>query len=765
MNPMNMNIRRRFLKELLEDKTVAFEAELYRMYFRKIFPDSQEFVEFLTTSSEQKRLDSAMRILDRINFCSNFPIVEDVYANLVRLESEKLAGRNDSHVGQDHFVHTVNLYILGIYLFFNNPVFHSSLRSYFFDKRQRESSLETRNQLAVKSFLSAWKYYVCSHDIGYPFEALADLSGQIKDPDFRSAMMQYSNLRKYQAYSMTLKIMAKLLYCLYLFQNAVYPLEKIAQGDQEEFDGQWLDKADPNHVRYPLSTIIQKSGCGHYVRLEFIQSYEGIKALMPLIKWQDVAILSRDSDGEPVVLNYFAGEIEQTWLHSERQTFSEAQLRHIRLFGSDEFPAEGYSCTYFVQAPEDCLQEHLEKIGVGPYCAEWRKLADGYFACRHELFVELSNVEEGSDGVIYKIYRDILRRFPHSTLNEGFLDLWREEHKDGMTPKLRNQIIEVITEAVQKVELQAVSKAEWQDCIKKAVSDALENNWGLLCGEGTVEDRISNEVQGLKTMLNLLYNKVREFFERSTELVSFQKKGRHKKSPLIQCDLLGTGVSEGAGIEAELYRRFLEQLEGKLREAELLKAEQHMPDFIRYHRDFSCFDHGIMSATLLLSTVVNFCCVAKRMAGKNDLLLLVWDIEPEFLVRKLEEKGQQILVEAIYTVMLHNLYPNVYQAILGNELSHSLLKNPFVYFGLFCDSLQLWDRVQQIKPAERSLDFSLEGNRFDLRIWKNQIYLLCPLSCHEKVRKKCQEMDSYLLGAEGILQVSGTAGLPQHMIE
>ena len=51
-------------------------------------------------------------------------------------------------------------------------------------------------------------------------------------------MMQYSNLRKYQAYSMTLKIMAKLLYCLYLFQNAVYPLEKIAQGDQEEFDGQ-----------------------------------------------------------------------------------------------------------------------------------------------------------------------------------------------------------------------------------------------------------------------------------------------------------------------------------------------------------------------------------------------------------------------------------------------------------------------------------------------------------------------------------------------
>lgn len=94
-----MNIRKRFLKELLEDKTVAFQPDIYRMYFHKIFPDSRGFVNFLTTCSEQKRLESAMRILDRINFCSNFPIVEDIYANLVRLEPEKLSGKNDSYVG------------------------------------------------------------------------------------------------------------------------------------------------------------------------------------------------------------------------------------------------------------------------------------------------------------------------------------------------------------------------------------------------------------------------------------------------------------------------------------------------------------------------------------------------------------------------------------------------------------------------------------------------------------------------------------------
>lgn len=745
------------MKELLENKTVAFQPELYRMYFHKIFPDSREFSTFLTTSSDQKRLESAMRILDRLNFCSNFPIVEDVYANLVRSETEKLSGKDDSHVGQDHFVHTVNLYILGIYLFFNHPVFHGRLIDYFFDKRQRESELETRKQLAVKSFLSAWKYYVCSHDIGYPLESLVDQNGQIQDARFRPFMQQYAHLHEYQAYGMTLKMMAKLIFCLYLFQNARQTLRKINCGSNESLDGQWLDRAESPETRYSLSSVIELSGCGDYVRLEFVQSYEGIKMLMPLIDFSNVVILIRDVDGEPIVLNYFKeGSGKRTWISAERQPFSDVQLRNIRLFGSDEFPANGYSCTYFVKDPMARLKEQLEKIDVGDYCESWSELAESYFTCRHKLFVDLSNDEEENEGVVYKIYRDILRRFPHSKLKAGFLDLWEEEKKSAISPKLRGQILGIITSVIQNLDFQDVPKSSWRSHIEENISMTLEENWEVLCGEGTVEDRISMEIQSLNTMLNILYKKVEEYFKQLPELISMRKEAGDEEPSIIECDLLGLNMSNSKGgrTEAALCGGLLEQVEKKLHVEHFLRQEQNLEDFLCYRRDHSCFDHGIISATLLLSTIVNYCSVSERLVEEDSVFLLAWDIEPKSLTRKLEEKSTLLLVDAIYTILVHNLYPSVYRARVGNELLHGLGKNPFSYFGLLCDSLQLWDRVQQIKPAERLLDYPLEGSHFDLRMRDNQICLVGPLECIEKVRAKCREMGGYLLGADEMVVIS-----------
>lgn len=762
---MKMNIRKRFLKELFEDKKVIFQPELYQMYFHKAFPDSEEFVNFLTTSSEQKRLESAIKILDRINFSSNFPIVEDIYANLVRLESEKLSGKNDSYVGQDHFVHTVNLYILGIYLFFNYPVFHRSLSNYFFDKRLRESDLETRNQLMVKTFLSTWKYYVCSHDIGYPLESLVDSDGRIRDFSFRPIMQQYANLCKYQLYNMTVKVMAKLLYCLYLFQTATQSLVESVQGDRELLDGQWLNWNDPRKPHDSLLGAIQKSGCSNYLRLEFIQSYEGIKAIIPLIEWENVALLIRDTDGEPVVLNYFTKNSECTWLHKDRQVFSQTQMRNIRLFGSDEFPANGYSCTYFVQNPKVQLNKQLKEISLDAYHEEWNTLAEEYFICRHEMFVDMSHSEIASDDVIYKVYRDILRRFPHSSLNKGFLNLWEDEYKGGISPKIQDQILNIIVSSVQDINFQSVPKIEWREHIETKISETLKEHWDTLLGEGTLEDRLSNEMQSLNTMLNLLYGKLKGIFQESTELISLQMDKDGTEPSLVQCDLLGVALSETKSMVAKLYKDFLEQLDKKLHIAGFLKAEQHMPDFLCYHQSFSCFDHGIMSATLLLSTVVNYCNVANQLVDKSNLFLLAWDIEPKKVIKKLEKKSQQILVEAIYTMMLHNLYPAVYWETVGNELSYSLVKNPFTYFGLLCDALQMWDRVQQIKPAERSLDFPLEGNHFDLMTHNNHICLVSPLSCIEKVKKKCLEWGSYLLGADEIFLISGIADLPPYVEE
>lgn len=750
------NIHQHFLRELIEEKRVAFQPELYRMYFNRIFPNWNEFANFLKASNEQERLECAKRVIDRLNFSSNFPIVEDIYASLIQLESEKLAGKEDFYVGRDHFVHTVNVYILGIYLFFNHPVFHTTLMRHFFGRRRKENPFETKNQLAVKSFISAWKYFACAHDIGYPFEALIDGYCRLTDNSFEPIFQQYAHLHEYQAYAFVVRIMAKLIYSIFQFKNARRTLKDVVEDEEDNYAGQWSNTIVSDNKQYPLTYVVSGRG-KNFVQLEYTQTYEGLKLLMPLIKKEDVILLLRDEGGEPLALSYIDKGNEVIWMRVGTRIPSDAQLSSIRSFGSDEFPSCTCTCSYFVQKPMERLNELLKHTNLDYYGEALEHLAVSYFTNRYELFADLSTGSEEGEEIVYRIYRDIMNRLPLKNWEKGFAELWSTEYQDPMDQELKSVFIKIVADAIQETDLKNVNSIDKVKTLKAGILKKLKSN-AQLDGVTKRMDETSKAVQEETMWLDFLYMIAKEALQSEPEVVTLKKESGDPVTWRIYCDLLCEGVVKKESSMSRLYQEILDRMEEKLRNAGHLRKDQSITDLTAYKRERSAYDHGLVGATFLLSTIVNY----RKIAGIEDegqkkLLQMAWDVEPDRLEASFQEKSLQILTESIYAVMLHNLYQTDYAKILKNDLMYTLEQDPFTYLGLLCDGLQVWDRIQQIKPAERSPEAAIDGEQFDLRIWDKKIYLISPLACVDQVKRKCQDLSSYLRGGETMVIVSTSA--------
>lgn len=750
------NIHCRFLQELIKEKRVAFQPELYKMYFNRIFPNWKEFANFLEAPNEQERLESAKRVIDRLNFSSNFPIVEDIYASLIQLESEKLAGKDDSYVGRDHFVHTVNVYILGIYLFFNHPVFHATLMKHFFGRRRKENPFETKNQLAVKSFISAWKYFACAHDIGYPFEVLVDGGCRLRDSRFESIFQQYAHLHEYQAYAFVVRIMAKLIYSIFQFKSAKRTLQNIVEDEEDDFAGQWSNTIVSENKQYSLTHVVTGRG-KDFVQLEYTQTYEGLKLLMPLIKKEDVILLLRDEGGEPLALSYIDKESEVVWRRVDAQGPSNTQPSSIRSFGADEFPSSTCTCSYFVQKPMERLSELLEHASLKYYGESLEHLAGNYFTNRYELFADLSTGSEEGEEIVYRIYRDIMDRLPLKNWEKGFTDLWEAEYQDPMDQELKSVFIKIVADTVQETDLKKVNSVEKVKALRASVVKGLKKSAQLNSVTKRM-DETSKAVQEETMLLDFLYLIAKEALQSEPEVVTLKKESGNSVTWRVHCDLLGKDVVDKGSSMSHLYQEILDRMEEKLRNAGHLRKDQSIIDLTAYKRERSAYDHGLVSATFLLSTIVNYRKMAEiKDEGRKELLQMAWDVEPERLEVSFQEKSLQILTESIYAVMLHNLYQADYAKILKNDLEYTLEQDPFTYLGLLCDGLQVWDRIQQIKPAERSPEPAVDGSQFDLRIWDKKIYLISPLTCVDQVKRKCQDLNSYLRGEETMVIVSTAA--------
>lgn len=167
-----MNIRDRLKKSLFEDSPPLM-ADVLRKYESMVFPDKNDVIYFLGESDNQKRTSRAKNILSRLAFETKLAIPDSIIFSILSAEEKsERAGAGKAYIPQDHFVHLVYLYLLGIYLFLYHKKLHRRLIRYFKQHRSNADlcKLPATNENAFKDFIVAWKVFVLMHDVGYPWE-------------------------------------------------------------------------------------------------------------------------------------------------------------------------------------------------------------------------------------------------------------------------------------------------------------------------------------------------------------------------------------------------------------------------------------------------------------------------------------------------------------------------------------------------------------------------------------------------------------------
>lgn len=169
---MKDGINKTLLEHLfLNPKPLQRKNVLYFELQTRIFPQSEEYIKFLSINDMNEKVELAKKILQRLCFESNYPPPYYLLTNLINFEKDNInKSKTKNYIPQDHMVHTLNTYILGIFLFFYHRILNRDLTNSFMHKRNELESDLVLN--ATKDFISSWKYFCLFHDLAYPIEVL-----------------------------------------------------------------------------------------------------------------------------------------------------------------------------------------------------------------------------------------------------------------------------------------------------------------------------------------------------------------------------------------------------------------------------------------------------------------------------------------------------------------------------------------------------------------------------------------------------------------
>lgn len=167
------SIRQTLLKKLFLNPHPQ-RRDSYQASRKVLFPNEERFVRFLNTDSEQEMAEFAKLILIDLIFSLSCPPPIRLLFNLLYSQDDLRVRRAEGYIPRDHFVHIVNLYLLGIYIFsYHDTVFRRCTAELLRHRRAHLGNIaHSRRYSPYEVFSIAWKQFSLYHDIGYPMEQI-----------------------------------------------------------------------------------------------------------------------------------------------------------------------------------------------------------------------------------------------------------------------------------------------------------------------------------------------------------------------------------------------------------------------------------------------------------------------------------------------------------------------------------------------------------------------------------------------------------------
>lgn len=255
--------------------------DLYEKWFPQIWGCPELFENFLRLASTQSQKTVAQDIVRQMSSISTFSIPQSTFANLVEVEHQ---GDDWGWINQDHAVHSVNVYICGIYLFFFYQPLKQQLLHYFIKlggKSQHESPIDEAIRTAIQCIRIAALY----HDVGYVLERTVNPKGYF---DAKSGMplddlLVYEMLEQEVLYEISKKAISHVLFTQAMIGQSQDKLtDELAKNNWIQDKTYWMQLQSNESIRGD-KVKAELNSMADMVELKYICSWEGMKYLVPYL--------------------------------------------------------------------------------------------------------------------------------------------------------------------------------------------------------------------------------------------------------------------------------------------------------------------------------------------------------------------------------------------------------------------------------------------------------------------------------------------------
>ena len=730
----NKNIKRQMQDTLLIKRKVKYDQEMYRLFFNKIFPNHAEFLNFLHTSGKDSMVKHAKNIVDRLLFDTPWSGAENLYRNLLSFETKILTSENGTYIPQNHTVHSVHLYMLGIYFYFNFSVFHDALSKYFRNISKPVSEQlcgnYTKDQQAFLSFLDAWKCFALLHDVAYPYEALIDNEGNMEEKNTRF-LDPYQNMNAYMQYSCSMKFFAHMLLINLIIRDSTKKLEDYICTDMSKFV-YLKDKKKDKKRECTLGNL------NNFYKLEYIYNFSDFEMFTSWIKVKNKVIVLRDRKGiEKIIIMWSRPDVWDIFVNSEHIGKKISAQKIEKILHNSEPEGNLFAEFYAQEDLEHLYEKKLSDLNLRARKKDFDELCT---AVRKDISIELASMPK------YWNLQDIVFLIVQYLGKWCAVDKILEEGSFNLSPD------EFLAENVD------LFKQAIRHNVKKTMLDTIEQG-GTFFHRSDME-KVLKKISCLD--MNDLSEKIeQEYYSRKQET---EQLGLYcvEVFRIIFNDLWGQQIEKEKKIYAKdmkmddiiIFRKDSRedfsvgnQLECLLEKENFSKKEDSEPfeRLFKYTTEYYRFDHGIMAGRLIYEALNYVSECMQKWKDKNINVL-----------REYKNMSLEGITEAIYSIFVHNIYVREYQKTCGILPNHDLLINPFTYFGMFCDNLQVWDRDKSINQGDMEWrGNTLYGEDISINLKEKTIEIKCRASDIRTSFFKLKEgMGEYLNSADKLIELN-----------
>ena len=642
--------------------------------------------------------------MERMVFWKYNSSLYELYNTLIDLEEVNLVETDDAFITRDHSVHSVNIYLLGLYLYFSFGIFNKQIKSYFSSSVFKHIYSYDNSTNVFLSFFNCWAIFSLNHDIGYPLEVLIDNDGNIK---YSSQTKIIDNLNL-----MTDKIANEFSLNEIVFFVGLQVILKTSNEDL-------IDNL--NEVELSIVKDINKLDITEYTRLNNIISYNIFDYYKSAFTFSKMCFIVNNHKTLEKYLCYSVNNVLYQF------SFNSKSVKEI----SEEFLKDPQFDVDFYYPKK--FFNNIIKTNLSKFKSYEKDIVSASSELLSETTISFAGIVDEASYIefLYDIYTKI-----KSNLHDEVR---------APTKEYYNKYLLSFNEFIKEKIFTSLSNFKLNINYETPIKDVLFNWYSKLAESINSPDEQKEDVvkflkqEGTNTSFNLkpLFIRIKSQY---TDALA-----QYKESCFLKQENNKISFKDYSPVFKKFMQEFVNGYGTLCVDSGLIDNIDKIASVMSYHPNHSLFDHGLASCLLTLENYFK--------------ISVINDYNKSFFFRRhnIDIPSSKVFTTATYSILVHNIYTSFWNELSSKKnIKHSLIKNPFVYFCLFCDNLQIWDRPYRVNQGKIELNApSLSSKDISIIPTKNKLCIQCISLEAEKIVSNFQkDLDDYLKDASKLISLN-----------